>query len=83
MAAMGIIKKARELDIKIPSNIAIVGYDNIEVSALTTPALTTIEQPIIEMGEKAYELVTISKDAILKEPQNIRFEPKLIKRDSA
>jgi LacI family transcriptional regulator len=82
-AATGLLKKAADYGIKIPGDIAVIGYDDIDISALTNPPLTTIRQPIVEMGEKAVELVTVFRDKVLKEPQEIKFEPELIKRDSA
>lgn len=54
LAAMGV---ARDLGLRVPEDLSIVGFDNIPESALATPALTTVEQPIREMGQRALELL--------------------------
>jgi LacI family transcriptional regulator len=41
----------------VPEDVSIVGFDNIPESALCTPPLTTVNQPIRTMGERAVELL--------------------------
>ncbi len=54
--AFGLICAAKELGIKCPEDIAIIGFDNLLASQYTSPPLTTIEQPIIEMTSAAIDL---------------------------
>lgn len=58
MAALGIIHKAKTLGIRIPQDISLVGYDDIFVAAIMNPALTTVRQPLDEMGKKAFDLAS-------------------------
>jgi len=52
-AIHGIQKKG----LRVPEDIAVIGFDNIDVSAMTNPPLTTIEQPGVQMGYQACELL--------------------------
>lgn len=55
--ASGITLAAREMNIKIPEDIAILGFDDQPISEITYPKLSTIQQPIDEMGKLATELM--------------------------
>ncbi len=55
--AYGALQAAHESGMKIPNDIAIIGYDDLEFSALTNPPLTTIRQPRFELGLKALEML--------------------------
>lgn len=51
-AALGIISTCFENDIGVPSDISVVGYDNSKVSHMSIPPLTTVSQPLYEMGKE-------------------------------
>jgi LacI family transcriptional regulator len=55
--ALSIISALRDSPLKVPDDIAIVGFSNEPYSALVTPSITTIRQPGYEMGKKAAELI--------------------------
>lgn len=55
--AIGAIKAIESQGLKVPEDIAIVGFDNIEMSVWFSPSLTTISQPMYEIGEKAMNLL--------------------------
>jgi LacI family transcriptional regulator len=57
LMAIGAMDVARELGIRIPEDIAIVGYDDIEVASLVSPALTTVLNPGYDMGKTAGRLL--------------------------
>jgi DNA-binding LacI/PurR family transcriptional regulator len=48
---MGTIKALRDKNIKIPQQVAVVGYDNIQVSSFANPTLTTVQQNTTLAGE--------------------------------
>jgi len=56
-AAIGAIRAAHKLGMRVPEDVAIAGFDNIPLAAYTTPPLTTVEQPIIEQGAAAATLL--------------------------
>ncbi len=55
--AYGLIKRAMERGVNIPRDLSIVGFDNISLSALINPPLTTVDHPVAEMGRGAMELL--------------------------
>ncbi|MEI7639988.1 MAG: LacI family DNA-binding transcriptional regulator [bacterium] len=84
LTAIGIMEEAKARGVKIPEDLAIVGYDDNYIAGFTTPALTTVRQPLYQMGRTAFDLLisVIEK----KEPYDNRivsFEPALISRTSA
>lgn len=54
---VGTIKAAEDLHIKIPDDLAVIGFDGIELGKTTTPALTTMAQPIYRLGARSAELL--------------------------
>lgn len=55
--AFGVIQYLKEHDYKVPGDIAVAGYTDEPVASLIDPPLTTVRQPIKEIGEKAAELL--------------------------
>jgi DNA-binding LacI/PurR family transcriptional regulator len=55
--AIGAMRAAREMGLRIPDDIAIAGFDNVPMSAYTTPPLTTVNQPTAVLGQSAAEFV--------------------------
>jgi DNA-binding LacI/PurR family transcriptional regulator len=56
-AAIGALRAAHTLGLRVPHDMAIAGFDNIPLAAFTTPPLTTVEQPIKEQGAAAAHLL--------------------------
>jgi LacI family transcriptional regulator len=81
--AQGLLSVARERGVRIPEDVAIIGFDDLLIAQISTPALTTIRQPLKEMSEAAYKMAVIKRDEILRNPQNDVFHPELVIRKSA
>ncbi|TDO84362.1 LacI family transcriptional regulator [Halanaerobium saccharolyticum] len=81
--ALGALKAAYELGVRIPEDISLIGFDNIIQSRYSTPSLTTISQPRREMGRAAINLLVslIENEKDEFKEQQI-FTPKLISRES-
>jgi len=81
-AALGFQKAVLEEGLKIPEDIAIVGFNDIETAKHAAVPLTTIKQPIRKIGEMAVQIVTarINKEDV---PTRTILKPKLIVRDSS
>jgi LacI family transcriptional regulator len=56
-SAISTIETALALGLRVPEDLSVVGFDNIPESALCTPPLTTVQQPIREMGRRAITLL--------------------------
>lgn len=81
--AMGAMAAARDRGLAIPRDIAIVGFDNVPISAYTVPPLTTVEQPTAQQGREAAAMLLerISGNSVGK-PREAHFACRLIVRAS-
>ncbi len=57
ISAMGAIRALREAGLHIPEDVSVVGFDDIQSAAFQNPALTTVRQPLREMGRAAAEIL--------------------------
>jgi DNA-binding LacI/PurR family transcriptional regulator len=57
LMALGVMQALRAAGLRIPEDMSVVGFDDIPAATLTTPPLTTINQPKYEMGKRAAELL--------------------------
>jgi DNA-binding LacI/PurR family transcriptional regulator len=80
--AMGAMKAIREKGLRIPDDISIVGFDDIEMASYFFPELTTIHQPAYQMGLKGAELLLKILSGELKAPQQIILQHELVARNS-
>jgi DNA-binding LacI/PurR family transcriptional regulator len=81
--AFGCIRAAIEKGIRIPDSLSIVGFDNVEMSQITNPPLTTIDQPKYEIGKAAVEmLLNIMSKPGVPEPEHRMIGVRLIERQS-
>lgn len=80
--AIGAIRAAKEAGLKVPEDVAVVGFDNISFASMYDPMLTTISQPKYDLGCVAMELLLKHINGKLSEPQNIILEHELIIRES-
>ncbi|KHE72228.1 LacI family DNA-binding transcriptional regulator [Halobacillus sp. BBL2006] len=78
--AVGAIAAAYKLGINIPEDVSIIGYDNLKLSEMSVPPLTTISQPFQRMGEKAIEMVLTMKEE--KTAESCIMAHELVERDS-
>lgn len=82
--AIGAVQALRESGRKIPDNVSVVGFDDIQSAAYQNPALTTVRQPLREMGLTAATtlLRRITSGGDENYPKEIMVEPSLIVRGS-
>ncbi|RDZ10007.1 LacI family transcriptional regulator [Priestia megaterium] len=80
--AIGAIQGARELKIKVPQDLSIIGFDDTVLSTICDPPLTTIAQPIREMSKKVVELLIEEIENAKETKQRIVLSPKLVVRAS-
>ncbi len=84
MTAIGVLKVAKELDIQIPEEIKIAGFENSRSSKVVDPELTTVDQFGFDLGKKAATILLkrITEQDFTYKPENITIKPKLIVRGS-
>lgn len=82
--AIGLLQRLQEERLQVPAELSVVGFDNILWGEWTTPALTTIAQPIHEMVHEAARLLLhrMASKAAVPEPKHLRIRPTLIPRRS-
>jgi LacI family transcriptional regulator len=80
--AIGAIKYLKGQGIRIPQDVKIVGYDNIALCTLVDPMLTTIAQPIKEIGAQAARILINKINGVVNEKEQLVLDTKLIVRES-
>jgi LacI family transcriptional regulator len=81
--ALGALQAIKRQGLRVPEDIAIVGFDNLPPAVQAAPLLTTIHQPVDESGYKAVEALLQMIENPDKPPQKIVLPTQLIIRDSA
>lgn len=85
--ALGVMQSLLRNGIRVPEEISIVGYDDIDFAAAAIVPLTSVRQPATEIGNRAMELLldelTDGSADRGSEPALVRFEPQLVIRQSS
>jgi LacI family transcriptional regulator len=82
LMALGALRAAAEAGYSVPKDLAIVGYDDLELSHFTNPPLTTIAQPKKEIGVQAVNLLVDRMSQKNRPPSRVVLPPELIVRRS-
>ncbi|HEX3986988.1 MAG TPA: LacI family DNA-binding transcriptional regulator [Acidobacteriaceae bacterium] len=83
ISAIGAIRAIRDVGLRIPADISVIGFDDIITAAYCEPPLTTVKQPLREMGLRAAQVLLARITEPDKEcPPEIVMEPELIVRES-
>ena len=81
--AWGCIKALATVGVSVPGQVSVLGFDNIMLAAYYQPALTTVGNPVIELGEKsAMELLRMIREEGATQGRSICLKPSLIERES-
>ncbi|HYD42514.1 MAG TPA: substrate-binding domain-containing protein [Anaeromyxobacter sp.] len=83
ICATGMLAVARERGVRVPEDVAIVGFDDLDVAATSDPPLTTIRQPVDAMADEAFRLATEEREELLARPRRVILKPELVARQSA
>ncbi|MBW4095826.1 MAG: LacI family transcriptional regulator [Acidobacteria bacterium] len=90
LTAMGLLSNLNERGIRVPAELSVTGFDDIPFARYTTPALTTADVPIVEVGEQAWRQMRDllnspeGNDAGASTPEGVTrtFSPSLVVRGS-
>ncbi|HDL7479676.1 ribose operon transcriptional repressor RbsR [Yersinia enterocolitica] len=80
--AVGVYQALHQAGLSIPQDMAVIGYDDIEIAQYMTPPLTTIHQPKDDLGELAIDTLIHRLNNPEAEPQVLILTPELIERES-
>lgn len=83
LMALGVLNVLRERGLSVPGDVALVGYDNHQLAASSTPGLTTVVNPMIEMARRAAEMLLQEIEEPGSRLQPAVYPPELVIRDSA
>ena len=81
LTAIETMEVARSLGLRIPEDLSVIGFDNVPESALANPPLTTIQQPIQQMGAEAVRMLIDLIDGTERAP-HLRLPTSLVERSS-
>ena len=82
LQALGVIDAARARGLRVPRDLSIVGYDDLQLAQWSSPALTTIHQPLMKMAEEAARLVLRMSEAELENVPRMDLATRLVVRES-
>lgn len=82
LMAIGALRAAHETGIHVPDALSIVGFDDIELSAYTSPPLTTVAQPKDRIGALAVDMLLERVSGRRHEPRKVVLQPELLVRAS-
>jgi DNA-binding LacI/PurR family transcriptional regulator len=82
LMAFGVLLAARELNLRCPEDLSIVGFDNLDFTEFTAPALTTVHQPGYQLGATAARLLVERIDGLKAPPRTIVLPTDLKIRNS-
>ncbi|BFH59861.1 LacI family DNA-binding transcriptional regulator [Paenibacillus azoreducens] len=80
--ALGVANALMEAGIHVPDSVAIVGYDDQDISSKLHPYLTTVRQPADRIGLAAADMLLKRMDGTMKRGASVRLDPELIVRES-
>jgi LacI family transcriptional regulator len=82
MIAIGLINYLKHENIQVPHDVSVLGFDDIAISEMVTPALSTIHQPATETGSLAAKVLIDRIEDVNHDTVQILMQPYLVERDS-
>jgi LacI family purine nucleotide synthesis repressor len=80
--ALGLMSRLQQRGIRIPEDMSVIGYDNIEISEYFSPPLTTIHQPKRRVGKNAFEILLERIKNKEHDRRTFEMHPELVVRDT-
>jgi len=82
LSAIGAIRALTDVGLRVPQDVSVVGFDDIPTAAFYSPSLTTVRQPLRDMGQIAASTLLGRLNESTEPPATIAVEPELIVRES-
>jgi DNA-binding LacI/PurR family transcriptional regulator len=83
MAAIGAIRALRDANLRVPEDVSVIGFDDIQLAAFHNPRLTTVRQPLREMGATAARILLQRLQGFKDYPSEFAVPPELIIRETS
>jgi LacI family transcriptional regulator len=80
--ALGVYEAARQRGLRIPQDLSVVGFDDLPAARWVSPPLTTVRQPLADMGRVAAEMLGDLIDSVPLRSQRVELATELIVRES-
>lgn len=80
--AAAIVTAALSAGLRVPEDLAVVGFDDTRIARMTHPPLTTVRVPMAQMGAKAIELLCARASTPARPPTRVSLQPELVVRES-
>jgi DNA-binding LacI/PurR family transcriptional regulator len=82
ISAIGAVRAFQDAGLRVPQDVSVVGFDDVFLASFSIPALTTVRQPLLEMGRIAAETVLDRIEERTPFVPEIAVEPELVIRAS-
>ena len=83
LLALGVLRGLASRGVRVPTDLAVTGYDDLIFGSMLSPALTSVRQPAFELGVAAAELLLDEVRNPEHRHREVRFEPELVVRTSS
>ncbi len=83
LLALGVLRGLAVRGVRVPDDLAVVGYDDLIFGSMLSPALTSVRQPAFELGVAAAQLLLDEVNNPEHRHREVRFEPELVVRASS
>ena len=80
--AIGAMKAIHENGLRIPEDISIIGFDDVDLCEFTTPALTTVHAPAYDMGQYGVNFLFAASNLTLSTPIKVKLSCEIVERES-
>jgi LacI family transcriptional regulator len=80
--AVAVLREARRRGLRVPEDLSVVGFDDSQQAGIVTPELTSVRQPLAEMGRMAVSLLLRLLENQRVEGLNVELQTRLVVRDS-
>ena len=80
--AIGVFDHARKAGLRVPQDLSVIGFDDIRFSQYLVPALTTVSQPMLQIGQETVRLMLEILRGTGRRPKSVTLPHKLMVRDS-
>ena len=80
--ALGAMRKIDEMRLRVPEDISVVGFDDIEIASQVSPALTTVAAPVDEIAKRSFGLLLCLMQGVEIENRHVALPASLVTRQT-